>query len=76
MCVVRGVVRVDVNVQDMDLDQCATGDSWFADTHQCNRTTMEVRDLHWILFFTYCQKLQLRIDRRRTDCDCGHMTEM
>uniref|UniRef100_A0A3P8X3K2 G protein-coupled receptor 179 n=1 Tax=Cynoglossus semilaevis TaxID=244447 RepID=A0A3P8X3K2_CYNSE len=49
----RGVVRVDVNVQDMDLDQCATGDSWFADTHQCNRTTMEVRDLHWILFFTY-----------------------
>ncbi|XP_040892470.1 probable G-protein coupled receptor 179 [Toxotes jaculatrix] len=37
----RGVVRVDVNIQDIDLDQCATGDSWFADTHQCNRTTME-----------------------------------
>uniref|UniRef100_A0A3B5M519 G protein-coupled receptor 179 n=1 Tax=Xiphophorus couchianus TaxID=32473 RepID=A0A3B5M519_9TELE len=32
----RGVVRVDVNIQDIDLDQCATGDSWFADTHQCN----------------------------------------
>ncbi|XP_072239814.1 metabotropic glycine receptor [Leuresthes tenuis] len=37
----RGVIRVDVNIQDIDLDQCVTGDSWFADTHQCNRTTME-----------------------------------
>ncbi|XP_060950980.1 metabotropic glycine receptor [Limanda limanda] len=37
----RGVIRVDVNIQDIDLDQCATGDSWFADTHQCNRTSME-----------------------------------
>ncbi|KAM4585401.1 metabotropic glycine receptor [Odontesthes bonariensis] len=37
----RGVIRVDVNIQDIDLDQCLTGDSWFADTHQCNRTTME-----------------------------------
>ncbi|XP_041837825.1 probable G-protein coupled receptor 158 [Melanotaenia boesemani] len=37
----RGVIRVDVNIQDIDLDQCATGNSWFADTHQCNRTTME-----------------------------------
>ncbi|XP_071360153.1 metabotropic glycine receptor [Trachinotus anak] len=37
----RGVIRVDVNIQDIDLDQCTTGDSWFADTHQCNRTTME-----------------------------------
>ncbi|XP_054461147.1 LOW QUALITY PROTEIN: probable G-protein coupled receptor 158 [Anoplopoma fimbria] len=37
----RGVIRVDVNIQDIDLDQCATGDGWFADTHLCNRTTME-----------------------------------
>ncbi|KAM7394708.1 hypothetical protein PAMP_021494 [Pampus punctatissimus] len=37
----RGVIRVDVNIQDIDLDQCTTGDGWFADTHQCNRTTME-----------------------------------
>ncbi|KAM4750441.1 uncharacterized protein gpr179 [Anableps anableps] len=37
----RGVIRVDVNIQDIDLDQCATADSWFADTHQCNRTSME-----------------------------------
>uniref|UniRef100_A0A3Q1B6Q6 G-protein coupled receptors family 3 profile domain-containing protein n=1 Tax=Amphiprion ocellaris TaxID=80972 RepID=A0A3Q1B6Q6_AMPOC len=37
----RGVIRVDVNIQNIDLDQCATGDGWFADTHQCNRTSME-----------------------------------
>ncbi|XP_053186949.1 probable G-protein coupled receptor 179 [Scomber japonicus] len=37
----RGVVRVDVNIQGIDLDQCTTGNSWFGDTHQCNRTTME-----------------------------------
>ncbi|XP_062282341.1 metabotropic glycine receptor [Scomber scombrus] len=37
----RGVVRVDVNIQGIDLDQCTTDNSWFGDTHQCNRTTME-----------------------------------
>uniref|UniRef100_A0A4W5PFW6 G protein-coupled receptor 179 n=1 Tax=Hucho hucho TaxID=62062 RepID=A0A4W5PFW6_9TELE len=37
----RGVIRVDVNVQGFDVNQCATGDAWFANTHQCNRTTME-----------------------------------
>ncbi|XP_023811466.1 probable G-protein coupled receptor 158 isoform X2 [Oryzias latipes] len=37
----RGVIRVDVNIQDIDLNQCATGNRWFADTHQCNRTSME-----------------------------------
>ncbi|KAJ0051088.1 hypothetical protein NL108_012287, partial [Boleophthalmus pectinirostris] len=36
-----GVIRVDVNIQDIDVDQCASGNSWFADTHQCNRTSME-----------------------------------
>lgn len=40
---VRGVIRVDVNIQGIDLDQCARGDGWFADTHKCNRTTMEVK---------------------------------
>jgi len=43
MFAVRGVIRVDVNIQDIDLDQCVTGESCFADTHQCNRTTMEVK---------------------------------
>uniref|UniRef100_A0A673WV34 G protein-coupled receptor 179 n=1 Tax=Salmo trutta TaxID=8032 RepID=A0A673WV34_SALTR len=37
----RGVIRVDVNVQGFDVNQCDTGDAWFANTHQCNRTTME-----------------------------------
>uniref|UniRef100_A0A3Q2CPD4 G protein-coupled receptor 158a n=1 Tax=Cyprinodon variegatus TaxID=28743 RepID=A0A3Q2CPD4_CYPVA len=35
-----GVVRVDVNLQDVDIDQCST-DGWFAGTHRCNLTTME-----------------------------------
>nr|XP_021335424.1 probable G-protein coupled receptor 158 isoform X1 [Danio rerio] len=37
----RGVIRVDVNIQGFSVDQCATGDFWFANTHQCNRTSME-----------------------------------
>ncbi|XP_064820234.1 metabotropic glycine receptor-like [Oncorhynchus masou masou] len=37
----RGVIRVDVNVQGLDVNQCDMGDAWFANTHQCNRTTME-----------------------------------
>lgn len=37
---------MDVDIQNIDLDQCATGDSWFADTHKCNRTTMEVNKIN------------------------------
>lgn len=37
----RGVVRVDVSLQDVDIDQCSA-DGWFAGTHRCNLTTMEV----------------------------------
>lgn len=37
----RGVVRVDINLQDVDIDQCSA-DGWFAETHRCNTTTMEV----------------------------------
>ncbi|KAG5841560.1 hypothetical protein ANANG_G00167900 [Anguilla anguilla] len=36
----RGVVRVDVNLQDLDIDQCSAN-GWFAGTHRCNLTTME-----------------------------------
>ncbi|XP_072535395.1 metabotropic glycine receptor isoform X2 [Salminus brasiliensis] len=36
----RGVVRVDVSLQDVDIDQCST-DGWFAGTHRCNVTSME-----------------------------------
>lgn len=34
-------MRVDVNLQDIDIDQCSA-DGWFAGTHRCNTTTMEV----------------------------------
>ncbi|XP_051956853.1 probable G-protein coupled receptor 158 [Xyrauchen texanus] len=37
----RGVIRVDVNIQGFNVDQCAIGDFWFAKTHKCNRTSME-----------------------------------
>ncbi|KAL6489783.1 hypothetical protein MHYP_G00001280 [Metynnis hypsauchen] len=38
----RGVVRVDVNLQDEDIDQCSSS-GWFAGTHRCNLTTMECK---------------------------------
>uniref|UniRef100_A0A3Q3M372 G protein-coupled receptor 158a n=1 Tax=Mastacembelus armatus TaxID=205130 RepID=A0A3Q3M372_9TELE len=41
----RGVVRVDINLQDVDIDQCAS-EGWFAGTHQCNLTTMECLPIH------------------------------
>ncbi|XP_056105821.1 probable G-protein coupled receptor 158 isoform X1 [Rhinichthys klamathensis goyatoka] len=36
----RGVVRVDISLQDVDIDQCSAN-GWFAGTHRCNLTTME-----------------------------------
>ncbi|XP_077581190.1 metabotropic glycine receptor isoform X2 [Stigmatopora nigra] len=36
----RGVVRLDVKLQDVDIDQCG-GSGWFAETHRCNITSME-----------------------------------
>uniref|UniRef100_A0A672PFU7 Probable G-protein coupled receptor 179 n=1 Tax=Sinocyclocheilus grahami TaxID=75366 RepID=A0A672PFU7_SINGR len=41
----RGVIRVDVNIQGFNVDQCASGDFWFANTHQCNRTSMECESI-------------------------------
>ncbi|XP_066538195.1 metabotropic glycine receptor isoform X2 [Hoplias malabaricus] len=38
----RGVLRVDVNLQDEDIDQCSSN-GWFAGTHRCNLTTMECK---------------------------------
>ncbi|XP_061109753.1 metabotropic glycine receptor-like [Conger conger] len=40
----RGVVRVDVNLQDVDIDQCSSS-GWFAGTHRCNLTTMECQPI-------------------------------
>ncbi|XP_062848087.1 metabotropic glycine receptor [Trichomycterus rosablanca] len=36
----RGVVRLDINLQDVDIDQCSS-DGWFGGTHRCNLTSME-----------------------------------
>ncbi|XP_077391766.1 metabotropic glycine receptor [Festucalex cinctus] len=36
----RGVVRVDVNLQDVDIDQCSDS-GWFARTHRCDPISME-----------------------------------
>ncbi|XP_036375024.1 probable G-protein coupled receptor 158 [Megalops cyprinoides] len=40
----RGVVRVDVNLQDVDIDQCSSN-GWFAGTHRCNLTSMECKPI-------------------------------
>ncbi|XP_010005273.1 PREDICTED: probable G-protein coupled receptor 179 [Chaetura pelagica] len=31
-----GVVRVDIELQDVAIDQCSSGPGWFADTHRCD----------------------------------------
>ncbi|XP_036611520.1 probable G-protein coupled receptor 179 [Trichosurus vulpecula] len=33
---VRGLVRMDVDLQSVDIDQCASGPGWFSNTHQCD----------------------------------------
>ncbi|XP_064030317.1 probable G-protein coupled receptor 179 [Pogoniulus pusillus] len=32
----KGVVRVDIELRDVGIDQCSTGPGWFADTHRCD----------------------------------------
>uniref|UniRef100_A0A8C4P3J7 G-protein coupled receptors family 3 profile domain-containing protein n=1 Tax=Dromaius novaehollandiae TaxID=8790 RepID=A0A8C4P3J7_DRONO len=32
----KGIVRLDVKLQDVQLDPCASGTGWFADTHRCD----------------------------------------
>ncbi|KAM9713040.1 metabotropic glycine receptor-like [Menidia menidia] len=36
----RAAVRVDVSLQDADIDQCSS-EGWFSGIHRCNRTSME-----------------------------------
>ncbi|KAK2874403.1 hypothetical protein Q8A67_021556 [Cirrhinus molitorella] len=52
----RGVIRVDVNIQGFSVDQCASGDFWFANTHQCNQTSMECESIpqHGFRMGQYC----------------------
>ncbi|KAH1174412.1 probable G-protein coupled receptor 179 isoform X1 [Mauremys mutica] len=32
----KGVVRMDVKLQNVDINQCASGPEWFTETHQCD----------------------------------------
>uniref|UniRef100_A0A674IKG1 G-protein coupled receptors family 3 profile domain-containing protein n=1 Tax=Terrapene triunguis TaxID=2587831 RepID=A0A674IKG1_9SAUR len=32
----KGVVRMDVKLQNVDINQCASGPGWFTETHQCD----------------------------------------
>ncbi|XP_057897547.1 probable G-protein coupled receptor 179 isoform X2 [Melospiza georgiana] len=32
----KGVVRVDVELRDVVIDQCSSGPGWFSDTHRCD----------------------------------------
>ncbi|XP_053354462.1 probable G-protein coupled receptor 158 [Clarias gariepinus] len=41
---IRDVVRVDVSLQDVDIDQCSST-GWFSGTHRCNLTTMECKHI-------------------------------
>ncbi|GCB71627.1 hypothetical protein scyTo_0006015 [Scyliorhinus torazame] len=36
-----GVIRMDVNLQSVNIDQCSTGNSWFADSHQCDMNSTQ-----------------------------------
>ncbi|XP_019338119.1 probable G-protein coupled receptor 179 [Alligator mississippiensis] len=32
----KGVVRMDIKLQNVDINQCARGTGWFSDTHRCD----------------------------------------
>jgi len=49
-------VRVDISLQDVDIDQCSA-DGWFAGTHRCNLTTMEVSPSSSSCFSDTIQKI-------------------
>lgn len=39
VCRCRGVVALDIDLRQMDIDQCANGSGAFAHTHRCRETT-------------------------------------
>ncbi|XP_059813754.1 probable G-protein coupled receptor 158 [Hypanus sabinus] len=41
----KGVVRIDINLENLDIDQCSTGNGWFADSHWCDVNTTECSPL-------------------------------
>uniref|UniRef100_A0A8B9DD25 GPR158/179 extracellular domain-containing protein n=1 Tax=Anser cygnoides TaxID=8845 RepID=A0A8B9DD25_ANSCY len=38
----KGVVRVDIELRDVGIDQCASGPGWFAGTHRCDLNSTQV----------------------------------
>ncbi|XP_075299795.1 LOW QUALITY PROTEIN: putative G-protein coupled receptor 179 [Opisthocomus hoazin] len=51
----KGVVRVDVELRDVAIDQCASGPGWFADTHRCdlNSTQCVPQESHGFVLGRY-----------------------
>ncbi|XP_078280619.1 uncharacterized protein gpr179 [Rhinoraja longicauda] len=41
----KGVVRIDFNLETLDIDQCSSGDGWFADSHRCDVNTTQCSPL-------------------------------
>ncbi|XP_069761058.1 metabotropic glycine receptor-like [Narcine bancroftii] len=41
----KGVVQIDINLESLDIDQCSTGDGWFADSHRCDVKTTKCSPL-------------------------------
>ncbi|KAJ7411681.1 putative G-protein coupled receptor 179 [Willisornis vidua] len=49
----KGVLRVDVELRDVAIDQCASGPGWFSDTHRCDlNSTQRIRASGIILLET------------------------
>uniref|UniRef100_A0A8C4N3S2 GPR158/179 extracellular domain-containing protein n=1 Tax=Eptatretus burgeri TaxID=7764 RepID=A0A8C4N3S2_EPTBU len=38
----RGALALELNLQDVDIDQCATNGGWFSGTHHCDRRREQV----------------------------------
>ncbi|XP_042542071.1 probable G-protein coupled receptor 158 [Dipodomys spectabilis] len=52
----RGVMKVDINLQKVDIDQCST-DGWFSGTHKChlnNSECMPIKGLGFVLGAYQC----------------------
>ncbi|XP_055512814.1 probable G-protein coupled receptor 158 [Leucoraja erinacea] len=41
----KGVVRIDFSLDSLDIDQCSSGDGWFADSHRCDVNTTQCSPL-------------------------------
>ena len=53
-CIFRGVVAIDIELKNVDINQCATDNSLFANTHRCHQPSTKVR-LHFpFINFSEC----------------------